>query len=350
MSRWMIGGLVLTTCAVATACGGGAGGGEEDEPVDAVVAVDTAVARTGTFIVRVEALGEIVARPGRVAEMAAPAASRVSGVYVVPGQRVAEGDSLVALDRSVWAADLRRAEATADATRREVERVGRLVAEGILPRRDAEQAAAAAAAADADLAAARRVDRLGVLRSPISGVVADMNAVLEASADPGTVLVRIVDPDALEGLFRLSPEDAGRVEPGADVEVASSGAADGMLARGTVRAVSPAVDPSTRTVAVRVRLVSPARRLRLGEALTGRLAVATHAGAVVIPVTALVPAVDGARVFVVDGEGVAHARPVTVGGRDAGTVEILEGLLGGETVVTTGAYGVTDGATVRAGS
>jgi hypothetical protein len=48
-------------------------------------------------------------------------------------------------------------------------------------------------------------------------------------------------------------------------------------------------------------------------------------------------------VFVVDTGGIAHTRAVTVGARNASLAEILEGLTAGETVVTTGAYGIEDG-------
>ena len=50
------------------------------------------------------------------------------------------------------------------------------------------------------------------------------------------------------------------------------------------------------------------------------------------------------QVFVVDSGSVAHVRSVTVGGRSESTVEILSGLQAGEIVVTSGAYGVADGA------
>lgn len=342
---------ILTLTLLVTACGRGGGdeGGGDGESVPAVVAVDTATARVGTFSVRVEALGEVVARPGHLAELSAPAESRVRAIYVVPGQQVHAGDSLVALDASVWSADARRAEAAAAAAQQALERARRLVDEGILARKDAEQAAAAAAAAQAELAAARRTERLSVLRSPIAGVVANMNAVLEANVDPSATLVSVVDPSALESLFRLSPDDADRVTPGEDVEVSSTAASSTLLARGTVRAVSPSVDPTTRAVEVRVALVSPERTLRLGESLAGRIAVATHEGAVMVPVPALVPSSEGEQVFVVDSDGVAHARAVTVGGRSTSDAEITDGLDGGEVVVTTGAYGVTDGASVQVG-
>jgi multidrug efflux system membrane fusion protein len=89
----------------------------------------------------------------------------------------------------------------------------------------------------------------------------------------------------------------------------------------------------------------------VGESVTGRITLAEHPNAVVIPAAAVVPADEGVQVFVVDAKSVAHARPVAVGARTDSVVEILSGLRGGAVVVASGAFGVSDGATVaRAGA
>jgi membrane fusion protein (multidrug efflux system) len=104
-----------------------------------------------------------------------------------------------------------------------------------------------------------------------------------------------------------------------------------------------------RAVAVRARLARPTRALRIGESVFGRIVTGVNPTAVTVPVEALVPEGDGFRVFVVDSAGVAHARAVTVGGRSESLIEILTGVAAGETVVTTGAYGMEDGVTVGGG-
>ena len=76
----------------------------------------------------------------------------------------------------------------------------------------------------------------------------------------------------------------------------------------------------------------------------GEIAVETRPNAVVVPAEALVPEEDGYKVFVVDARGTAVARDVKIGGRTATKVEITEGLSGGETIVTKGAFGVEDSA------
>jgi membrane fusion protein (multidrug efflux system) len=103
------------------------------------------------------------------------------------------------------------------------------------------------------------------------------------------------------------------------------------------------VDSVSRAVAVRARLTRPPRALRIGESVLGHIVTGTNPHAVTVPIEALVPEGDGFRVYVVDSAGIAHARAVTVGGRSESLVEILTGVAPGETVVTTGAYGVEDG-------
>ena len=61
-----------------------------------------------------------------------------------------------------------------------------------------------------------------------------------------------------------------------------------------------------------------------------------------IPVTALVPAGDEYKVFVVAAGDLARERKVTVGRRNEVSAEITSGLAAGERVVTEGAYGLED--------
>jgi multidrug efflux pump subunit AcrA (membrane-fusion protein) len=89
--------------------------------------------------------------------------------------------------------------------------------------------------------------------------------------------------------------------------------------------------------------------LRLGESVYGEIAIDTRPRAVVIPTEALVPGDEPStyKVFVVDAKGVAIPHEVKIGGRTAKKVEILEGLNGGEKVVTQGAFGVADSSKVE---
>ncbi|MEJ7811425.1 MAG: efflux RND transporter periplasmic adaptor subunit, partial [Gemmatimonadaceae bacterium] len=231
------------------------------------------------------------------------------------------------------------------------DRQERLLREGVAPRKDVEQAAAELARTRADAVAARRQAQLAVLRAPIAGVITSMTATIGASVDAGQSLVELADPSALDIILNVTPTDAARVRPGARVALSASqragqSAAGEALGTGQVVGVAGAVDAASRSVAVRVRAPATARALRIGETVSGEIAVATRPGAITVPAEALVPDGEGFKVFVVDTGGIAHERPVTVGARAGAVVEITEGLAAGERVVTYGAYGVEDSAKI----
>lgn len=325
-------------------------GRKAEAPAEAaIVTAQTGVARVTTFEVMLAVLGTVQPRPGYAASVAAPAATRVARVLVAPGDHVLPGQPLVELDTTILAAQTREARATLTAARQTYDRAARLVAEGILPRKDLEAAAADLTRAQAALLVAERTQTLAVLRSPIAGIVTKVLATLSRPVDISQPLVEIVNPVGLEILFHLSPADAARVAAGDAVELtAEEGSTRSILGQGVVRGVSAAVD-STGAVDARATISLPARPLKVGETISGRIVVAVHHSAVVVPIAALVPGDTGLVVFTVDTASIAHMTPVTVGGRTETEAEILSGLRGGEVIVTEGAYGVTDGARIQRG-
>jgi len=339
----------LALCgALVASLGAGCGHGSESEQQAATaVTAGTAVAVEQPFAQAVNAIGTVNPRPGRFAELSAPGPTRVARIFVAPGQRVAEGDSLVGFERAPLDASARSAAAALVSAERAYSRAVRLVQAGILAQKDSEQAAAELAQAQVAAITARRAQELATLRAPLAGVVTRMTAVLGAAVDQSQALVEVADPTALDIVLDVSPAEAARIRPGDAVTVTTGESGGGeALGEGVVNDVAATVDSVSRAVAVRARLVRPARPLRIGESVSGKIVTAVHPRAVIVPIAALVPVGDGFQVFVVDSAGVAHARPVTVGGRSEALAEILTGLKAGEMVVTTGAYGVEDGAKI----
>jgi RND family efflux transporter MFP subunit len=320
-----------------------------DEAATPVVTAKTAVVSIEPFTHTTSAIGVVVARPGRYAALSAPGPTRVAKVYVTQGQRVSAGQPLIQFDQAPFVAAANAAQTALRVAEQNYARAQRLANEGIVPRKDAETAAADLARARNDAVTAQRNLQLSVLRSPVSGVVTRMTGVLGAPADAAQVLVEVADPSAFDVALSLGPTEAGLVHPGSRVSVSAGEKAGGeALGTGTVASVGAALDTASRSVPIRVNLATPSRALRLGEAVYGIIAVETKPNAVVIPVEALVPGDEPGsyKVFVVDKAGTAHARPVKVGDRTEIKVEILEGVQGGETVVTQGAYGLSDSAKV----
>jgi RND family efflux transporter MFP subunit len=337
---------VALAALVVAACKGGTSSGDAATP-QAVVGVQTAVVTKGPFTETLGAIGTIVPRPGHVAALAAPQPARITRVYVATGQHVAQGDPLVELDQTPFRAATQAAEATLAAAEKANERQQRLASEGIVARKDADQAAADVAKARADAATARRAEQLSVVRSPLGGVVTRMTAVLGATADVAQPLVEVADPAALDILLNVTPTDAGRIRRGAKVALSAGQNATGEpLGIGTVADVGGTVDTASRSVNVRVQAPTTRRALRISETIYGQIAVVVHPDAITVPLEALVPDGEDFKVFVVDAAGTAHERKVSVGGRTDKIAEITQGLASGERVVTYGAYGVSDSAKV----
>jgi multidrug efflux pump subunit AcrA (membrane-fusion protein) len=134
-------------------------------------------------------------------------------------------------------------------------------------------------------------------------------------------------PEAeIPGILRLS---------GAEIEVAGTAA---RLPAGRMVAKSSVIDSQARTLSVLYEVANPARTLAINQAVSVRLFLAGSLEAVTVPDSAVID--DGGRpVVFVQKEGEAFARrPVKLGIREGGLVQVTEGLQPGERVVTKGAY------------
>jgi multidrug efflux pump subunit AcrA (membrane-fusion protein) len=201
--------LMVPTLTLLALAGCSAGGEESEAEATPVVAVRTAVVSEQPFTETVGAIGAVTARPGHVASLGAPTATRVTNVYVSEGARVSRGQPLVALDRTAIDAAAQASEAALTAAQQAFERAQRLNREGVAPRKDVEQASADLGRARSEAIAARRASQLAVLHSPIAGVVTRLAAVLGASVDVNQPLVEVADPSALDIVLSVTPAEAG---------------------------------------------------------------------------------------------------------------------------------------------
>jgi Cu(I)/Ag(I) efflux system membrane fusion protein len=116
---------------------------------------------------------------------------------------------------------------------------------------------------------------------------------------------------------------------------------------GKVGFIFPAVDPSTRTVRVRVELAN--RDLKLRPGMYGNVTIELEkADGIAIPVEALVDTGDHQYVFLAKEGGRFEPRLVRSGARSRGKVQILEGLLEGDLVVTTANFMIDSESRLRA--
>lgn len=318
--------------------------GSEVPPTN--VAVTTEKVGLETFVESVIGTGVVSARTGHYAALAAPAPARISAVHIAVGDRVREGQNLISFETTSFDAAVSSAEAALNTAEQAAARAKRLVDAGVSPRKDLETSNSELAAAKSNAATAKRAQQLARLQSPINGVVTRLSAVLGANADVAQTLVEVSDTRALDLLLVLSPSVAGNVRNGQSVVLRDAANSAEKAADGKIVDISAVVDSASRGVVVRVAIEKQQRTVRIGETLFGQVTTGAHSDAIVISDNALVPTGESFQVFVVDSDHKAHARPVTVAGRNGHRVWISDGLKVGEQIVTAGAYGIDDGNTV----
>ncbi len=139
---------------------------DEDSKAETAVAVRTVLVTAASVTQTIGAFGAVAARSGHIAALSAPAAGRIVRVLVSVGDRVRAGQPLVELDQAPIRAAAQSAATALRAAEQASERANRLAREGIIPRKEAEQAAADLAKARSDAIAASRAAQLSVIRAP----------------------------------------------------------------------------------------------------------------------------------------------------------------------------------------
>lgn len=163
---------------------------------------------------------------------------------------------------------------------------------------------------------------------PIDGVVSERSVEAGDLAWPGRPLFTVLDPGQLRLEARVREGLIARVASGAELEVELPGI--GRTTRGRVTEVLPAADARSRTFEVRVQLEALNGLL---PGMYGRLLVPVGAREVVRVPAQAVARVGQLETVVVQRDGQWRRALVTTGQRFTdGTVEVLSGLVGGETV------------------
>jgi len=315
-----------------------------------------AEARTGGEAVTI--LGEVRVNEDAYAEVGVSIAARVIDVLASPGDRV-EAHQPLALLESPGLGQARAAtvaaRARAELGRRALGRKRELAADRIVAGREVQEAEAEAAAAEAELRAARgalralgiegeermseeRVDPRFTLRSPISGTVLERSVVRGQMTERGLALFRVGDLAVLWLTVHAFERDAIRVAPGATARLAFS-ALPGRALTGTVTLVGSQVDPSSRTLPIRIEVANESGVLRPGMSATAWIPIESAGNAIVaVPAAALQRTEGGWAVFLPREVGAFEVREVGRGRDLGGEVEIVSGLQPGEMVVVEGAF------------
>lgn len=305
---------------------------------------------------------EILPRSGGEAEAIAPFDGRfVVSNFPIIGARLTQGQILANIlpptssPNDLAALEFAKNEANAmlQLAHKDRERAERLVSSGAAPAKRLDEARTVETTATARLSAAEvrlaqydasssaegnsKGAKLFALRAPISGVLTETSAAPGANVKAGQTLFKIVDADTVY-VSAVVPEaefPQVRTLTGAELEVPGT-----ERPRRLQRLVSVGrvVDAASRTFPVIYELDNRDRRVAVRQAVHVRLFTGTSTSAPVLPESAIVD--DGGRpiVFIQLAGETFVRRPVKLGIRQSGMVQVLDGVFPGERAVTKGAH------------
>ncbi len=349
---WLV--WMLAPCGAALV---GCGPQEAPPPLLAAAPVMIAAVEGWDVVDRVEATGELVAKDA--ATIASQVGGEVTSISFDEGDAVEAGQELLEIDPArrelelgQSRAQLAEAEAGVAEARREMQRIEQLSARSAAStsqvdeaRTRLELAEARRRAARAGLGLAERARADSTVKAPFAGLVAERHVSPGEFLTVGQPLLRLVVLDPVEVSFRLAEVDSSRVELGDPVGVRVAPHPDEVF-EATVSAISPTLDPRTRTLRVKALLPNAEGRLRPGTFARVDLGVSERAGVTMIPEESVLQRSDGSVVFRLKGEDRVERLRIQTGIHRGGFVEAIGPLAVGDHVIVRGQVGLVDGAKV----
>ena len=290
--------------------------------------------------------------------LSAQVMGRVEKVLVREGDSVREGQTVVVLDDATLRSSADQAQsgvaaveqqeavaqANADLAASTLARYKQLEALKSVSPQEMDEVTRRAEAAAAEVAALKA--QVNSIRAQQSGANAMLGYTHIVAPFAGLVTARMVDPGAMAapGVPLMQIESAGPLELDTTVpESAIAGLRAGMKLDvtvdsiggqsfpGSIAEIVPAADPATHSFLVKVSLPS-SKLLRAGISANASIPSGSEQ-AVLAPRSAIVMRGSLATALVLDSNGIAQLRYVTLGEVQGDKVEILSGLNGGEKLV-----------------
>lgn len=192
----------------------------------------------------------------------------------------------------------------------------------------------------------------GVAKAPISGTIVALPAQVGMTITQAVPVARLSGTGGLELKVYVAERFISKMRVGLRAEL-SLDAYPGRSFRGTIREVSPVVDPASRTLEVRLSVENSDSLLKPGMFAKVKIITAEKSSVVKIPAQALVRRFGETYVFAVESDGadpalqVVRRKTIVPGILIDDQLEVLEGLAANEEIVIRGQTLLEDGSRVN---
>ncbi|MBN2612670.1 MAG: efflux RND transporter periplasmic adaptor subunit [Bacteroidales bacterium] len=270
--------------------------------------------------------------PDEEVELSFETSGKVVGIYFKEGTRVKKGELLAKINDKPLQAQLLKLKAQHKLTEEREFRQRQLLDRDAISQESYDQVATELQSLEADILLIEARISETELRAPFDGIIGLRLISEGAFATTQTKIVQLVKISPLKIEFSIPERYAGEVIPGYSIDFNVDGIEKSFSAN--VYAVDPKVDLNTRTIVARALYANTREELKPGRFVSVRARLSKIEKAVSIPSEAVIPEMEGEKVFVYK-NGKAQEVKVSLGLRTESHVQVKSGLHFGDTVLIT---------------
>lgn len=278
------------------------------------------------------------------ADVIAKVKGEIREVLSEEGDNVVAGQVMAHLDGDRLRLELNESRARLRKMQRDFERNKDLREKGLLSEGDFEKLQFDLEALQASYNLASLELDYTQIKAPIDGVVSERYIKIGNTISVGDPLYRVTGLDPLVAYVHVPEREYRQITAGQPVAIDIDALA-GQRILAAVTRVSPVVDAATGTFKITIEIRDPERRIKPG--MFGRMSIVydRHENVLQIPRSAIAEELGSESVFVVE-DGKAVRRIVTTGYGENGLIEIVDGLVDTDNVITVGQAGLKSDAAV----
>lgn len=271
--------------------------------------------------------------PDEEVDLSFETSGKIIDINFTEGTFVRKGQLLAKVNDSQLQAQLKRLEAQMPLAEDRVFRQNALLQRDAVSKEAYEQVKTELATLHADIENVKANIAMTELRAPFDGVIGLRQVSVGAYASPTTIITKLTKITPLKVEFGVPERYARQVKKGTNLSFKISGRLDTFNAQ--VYATESRIDPNTLTLTTRALYPNKNGELMPGRYADIQLKQKEIKDAIAIPSEAIVPEMGKNKVFVYR-SGLAQPVDVEIGIRTEAEVQILRGLVAGDTIITSG--------------
>ena len=272
-------------------------------------------------------------RPDEEVDLAFETSGKIVGINFTEGTRVKKGDLLAKINDRPLQAQLEKSEAQLKMSEAKEFRQRSLLDKDAISQESYDQVKTDVQSLRADINLIKARISETELRAPFDGIIG-LRYLSEGSyATSATKIAKLIKISPIKIEFSIPEKYASEIKIGYPITFNIDGS--NQVFNATVYAVDPKIDIETRNIVLRALYPNKDEELKSGRYAGITLQLSQIDNAIAIPTEALIPEMEGEKVFIYK-NGKAQSVKVNTGLRTESKIQITAGLKFGDTLITSG--------------